>query len=363
MKRARGAFTLIELLVVIAIIAVLIGLLLPAVQKVREAANRMSCTNNQKQLGLACHNYQSTYERLPPGYLGPLQNEREPIDYDNFQYLSTLVFLLPYIEQDNVWKELQRVNPEPGYFSLDGVGQVWYLKLFGGQAENIRIGSTRIKTFLCPSAPDSTNAASGIGMAAHYAHHNTPLFVLINPTPRRLPPSHPAFSSLGRTNYGAIAGMFGRGSNTQLLTVIPQGGLSKYEGLFTNRSRNSLGSVADGTSHTLLFGEFTGGSRSGQVGVDYAATWMGFGCVPTFGGMSNHNNGEWWHLSSAHPGIVNFGLADGAVRALRIGATRTPGIESIFTTPPDTTPDVDYWLYQEKAGFRDNGLRPDTLSN
>src|SRR5712691_7713632 len=120
----REAFTLIELLVVIAIIGVLIGLLLPAVQKTREAANRMKCSNNLKQFGLAMHNYLSTHTVLPPtGYF--------PAGGPNVTW-SANARLLPYIEQENLFRQ---INFDAPYSTQPNVSAL------------------RVGTFVCPSEP------------------------------------------------------------------------------------------------------------------------------------------------------------------------------------------------------------------
>ncbi len=145
-KSAQGGFTLIELLVVIAIIAILIGLLLPAVQKVREAAARLSCSNNLKQLALACQAYEGANGSFPVGsaMISPT-DVNSPFPFTNNSGVGCLAYLLPYMEQNNVYNQLV-VNWDP---SNTAANSLWYQN-----AANTAPSRTTIKSFLCPSAPN-----------------------------------------------------------------------------------------------------------------------------------------------------------------------------------------------------------------
>src|SRR3954464_15715325 len=135
----RRAFTLIELLVVIAIIGILIGLLLPAVQKIREAANRMSCANNLKQIGLAVHNYADTNGKVPNAWLwqwNGFGGNSPNRDVTMFWHL-----ILPYVEQDALYKLGTNADP-----TVAG----WSIRLWCSRPP---VGGVSVKTYLCPSDP------------------------------------------------------------------------------------------------------------------------------------------------------------------------------------------------------------------
>src|SRR5579885_1522687 len=154
--RVRRVFTLIELLVVIAIIAILIGLLVPAVQKVREAAARMQCSNNLKQMTLATIHCADTYqERLPPG-IGLYPNGLNPVQGNSDG--GTLFHILPFIEQDPVFKAQLTPSPNATGGAANRNGGLPTYSQWG-------LPATRIKTYICPS--DATNVDSLASRASY----------------------------------------------------------------------------------------------------------------------------------------------------------------------------------------------------
>ncbi|MBX9581752.1 MAG: DUF1559 domain-containing protein, partial [Gemmataceae bacterium] len=163
-RRRPSAFTLIELLVVIAIIAILIGLLLPAVQKVREAAARAQCQNNLKQIGIGLHNYHSAQGKFPPMSRCGAQ---APADCrDPFEKGNLWIYLLPYVEQQNVYNLSPAPGPSPRSPSIDGAR---------GEDPALSLASKEIKVYLCPSDPTQQPTqmwANGWVVSNYAANHD-----------------------------------------------------------------------------------------------------------------------------------------------------------------------------------------------
>ncbi len=300
-QKIRRGFTLIELLVVIAIIAILIGLLLPAVQKVREAAARMSCSNNLKQLGLALHGYHDAYLRLPPG----AAEDQPPFGTAGGGWGSSWkVYILPYIEQDNIYK-LWVFNNSSGYSNA---------------ANCLLVNRITIKPYRCPSSPipdfynNSNNGGGSIEMM---------------------------------TSYTGVAG-------STLLDVNGSGyGPSSGAGILIANGQITMVGITDGTSNTIMVGEqsnhlrdannnpipggytaitsqgphgWTMGIGGQQVGSAYGDRTFNLSTVRyqiNQIGMSNangngtgDNTGNNIPFSSGHSGGAQMLFADGGVRFL-----------------------------------------------
>jgi prepilin-type N-terminal cleavage/methylation domain-containing protein/prepilin-type processing-associated H-X9-DG protein len=315
----RTAFTLLELLVVIAIIGVLIGLLLPAIQKVRETANRMVCSNNLRQLGIAAHNYHSALRRFPPGTNLPAALRLKdgtvtPGPIIPKQSFSVFTVLLPFIEQENVLRLMNHVGKE----KLNDKTPTADGETYEGSDSQYRncdgptsAGATIIKTFLCPSDTAINQTI--------WKYHNDLFY-------------------FGANTYGGNAG-----------TIAFFWNRMTQDGIFYINSSVRITDIKDGTSNTLLFGErnridLTYGKLSNEVnngqlielqnrtgwawanelgGFDYlfgATRTRSINWIIPLDTMkdpgSSLQDDRLMVYGSQHPGGANFCFADGSVKFL-----------------------------------------------
>jgi prepilin-type N-terminal cleavage/methylation domain-containing protein/prepilin-type processing-associated H-X9-DG protein len=274
----RSAFTLIELLVVIAIIAVLIGLLLPAVQKVREAAARMSCQNNLKQLGLALHAYHDANSKLPPGYTAAAAYVDGATDTSPGWAWGA--YILPYVEQNNLYVQYNLAQP----------------------VQNSPAIQTYVKTFVCPSDIAPTTAFA-------VADKNW------NPICSIAPSSYAACCGGGVSTTGATGnGCFYRNSSVRL-TDITDGTTNTIfleERAFANVQGTWVGAVIGGYCNQGALNPAAVPGKLGQGAGDLVLIHAG-----TINNPSGRNLDD---SCSRHTGGANFLFADGSVHFLRNAA-------------------------------------------
>ncbi len=265
MNRQHRAFTLVELLVVIAIIGILVSLLLPAVQAAREAARRMSCYNNLKQIGLALHNYHDTHQALPMGWIGVDQITRQPhaLGQPGWGWAARV---LPFLEQSNTESLVQGDLPIT-------------------DPSNLPARNTHLALYRCPSDAGSQQFFNITGSM---------------PTVR-----------IPVANYVGMAGT----QELENCEPLPIGVQCETDGIFYHNSATNFRDIIDGLSNTFMVGE-----RNSKID---NSTWVG--SIPgadegfeRFLGIADHApNTVGAHLddlSSYHPGGTNFVIADGSVR-------------------------------------------------
>ncbi|MEM9369092.1 MAG: DUF1559 domain-containing protein [Planctomycetota bacterium] len=381
----RTGFTLVELLVVIAIIGVLVGLLLPAVQAAREAARRMSCSNNFKQIGLAIHNYHAAYNQLPMHGGGTTDNITRhiwrPSETSNNGRLSWLVGLTPFIEQQALWEQIS--NPA----AVDSQGNQPPAASGNGSAQALRNGGpfspmgptpdeilytpwvTEVATFRCPSDPGRglpalgrTNYAACLGDSAERAHqgawaNNTTPMGTINATlAREIRGSGRGVFTVhedrkfrdildGLANTIAAAEIAtDLGDNDARTRALRRGWsfvrnyppndcanfVDPLRPQFWDPSQNTVGAV-DGR-----------GYRWAAMRPNYSAFFTAQPPNSEICNEQNAGNSGWYAASSRHQGGVHALMADGAVKFitdsieagnqshLSINAYRTPGATSPY---------------------------------
>jgi prepilin-type N-terminal cleavage/methylation domain-containing protein len=298
--RRRG-FTLIELLVVIAIIAILIGLLLPAAQKVRESASRIQCTNNLKQLATAVHNFHAAQGKFPPNNI---------YTYDpTMPNWSWLANILPFIEQDNLYNAA-RIGTNPPNAIDQSLPQI----------------ATRVKAFLCPSDPNAFN-----GPVSHASNYD-----MNDPVLGPLTYEMTCYRANIGSNWGggAPGSAFWWGTDPQWCNPDPNNPnpATTYDGcangngvIWENNNPITILGVTDGSSSTFMIGE-------ALTGLDNMNSWCHMdNTIATCAYPPNAKNpvtgqnyppDQWWNrfaFTSAHPGGVMFAMTDGSVQFVANG--------------------------------------------
>lgn len=305
----RRAFTLVELLVVIAIIGVMVGLLLPAVQAAREAARRMSCSNNMKQVGLALHNYHDTHQKFPysVGWSGSIESGNAIPGSGKIRNHRGWLMVLPYIEQQALYDMADLALATGSYVRSGTAGSIsGPLPGEPGNPNDVVV-STPVQTFLCPSDPNPTNYSTIT--AANYS---------ISPgTTTR----EGAF-----TNYDFSVRRTSNSSNT-----------FRTEDMLTRRmfglnDSSKFSDITDGTSNAIAVCETLRGVHDGVPQTWGYSKWVGHGVDPAYNlGINDLLCCAWdsppfnrprtpsklsaWSTSgSMHPGGAQFTLGDGSVR-------------------------------------------------